>query len=464
LVIQFITETIITTLVSLAVAGIFFHFLLKPFFESLAVAKDFDIDLNESTSLYFYFLLFSLLVGLLAGIIPALYLSAIKPSHVLKNFHTGKISPKLTFRKILLGTQFTFALVFVITLVNFSRQLNYVMNADYGFNKDNIINIELQGNDYSTAKKAFALYNGALQVSGISHSLGTFRDRQVDVRINEGDEQSRAMDYTIDTGYINNLGLHLLAGKNYTSDLPADRELFIIVNEAFLRTFHLGNASEAIGKSVILNNDDKVTIRAVLKDFHFKPFTYEILPLVFRYNPSDIAQLNIKVSGTNQAATIAGLAKIWKSVDKEHVFSYRYFSDEIKDTYAQYADVAKLMGIVSITSVAIAFLGLVALVFFLMQQKIKEISIRKVLGATIVQLYSVLSKGFLHLLIITIVISVPISIFLNNLLMQQFSYRVNQYISYFEGTAAVLLIAFMAIGMQVWKAAVANPVKSLRTE
>ena len=464
LVIQFLTETIFTTLVSLILASILFHYFLKPLFESLAVAKDFDIDLNESASLYFYFLLFTLLIGLLAGFVPALYLSAIKPSRVLKNFDAGTISPKLTFRKILLGAQFTFALVFAITLINLSRQLNYVVNAEYGFNKDNIINIDLQGNDYATARQAFAAYNGVLDVSGISHSLGTFRDRRVDVRVNEEDEQSRVMDYTIDTGYINNLGLHLIAGKNFSGDLPKDRELFVIVNEAFLRTFHLGNAAQAIGKNVILNAGDNVTISGVLKDFHFKPFTYDILPLVFRYNPLDITQLNIKVSGTNPAATIAGLDKTWKSFDNEHAFSYKYFSDELKDTYAQYKDVATLMGIVSVMSVTIAFLGLVALVFFMLQQKIKEISIRKVLGATIMQLYALLSIGFLRLLIITVLLAVPISVFLNNLLMQQFAYKINQAGSYFAGILAVLFIAFMALAIQVWEAAIANPVRSLKME
>lgn len=144
LIVQSLIETIFTTLLSLILAGILFHYLLKPLFENFAVAKDFEIDLNESSSLYLYFLLFSLLVALFSGIIPALYLSGFKPSGVLKSIDIGKISPKLTFRKILLGIQFTFSIIFAITLVNFTRQLNYVTNADYGFTKENIVNIDLQ--------------------------------------------------------------------------------------------------------------------------------------------------------------------------------------------------------------------------------------------------------------------------------------------------------------------------------
>lgn len=226
----------------------------------------------------------------------------------------------------------------------------------------------------------------------------------------------------------------------------------------------MGSPAEAIGKTVILNNDDKVSICGVLKDFHFKPYTYEILPLVLRYNPSDIKQLNIKISGINNAASIAALENIWKTIDNQHAFAYKYFSDEIKDTYAQYKDVSTLIGLVSVMSVTIAFLGLIALVFFMLQQKIKEISIRKVLGATVAQLYFLLTKGFLRLLIITILMAVPVSVLLNNLLMQQFAYRINQTASYFIGICTVLLVAFAAVGVQVWNAAIANPVKSLRTE
>ncbi len=464
LVIQFLIESVVTTLFAFVLSTFIFHFFLKPFFSNLSLANDFDMSLNESVSLYVLFFLFSLIVAVISGVFPALYLSSFKPSKTLKDSGLSKFSPKLTLRKVLLVTQFSAALIFSITLVNLMRQMNYVLNADYGFTKDNILNIDLEGNNYETVKRAFQSNKDVQQVSGISHSLGTFRDRRIDVRVNEGDEKFAAMDYTIDKDYISNLGLQLIAGKNFSNDLPADRELFIIVNESFLRFYHLGNAADAIGKTVILDNDKKVTVGGVLKDFHFKPFTYAILPLVFRYNFSDITQLNIKITGNNTAATIASFQKIWQSFDKEHSFSYRFFDDELKQTYAPYEDIVKLISIVALMSVTIAFLGLIALVFFTLQQKLKEVSIRKVFGASLPQLYALLSKSFLQLLLITALLAIPLTVFLDNFLMQQFAYTVNQSLSYIIGVGILLLISFFAIAIQVWKVAIANPVKSLRTE
>ncbi len=464
LILQFLTEAVLTALISLGVAIVFYEFILKPGFQSLTIMQEMDISLNDSVGLFALFFLFSIVVGLLSGIFPALYLSAINPVKALKDTVGKAMVPKLGFRKVLLVIQFSVALIFVITLINLYRQTNFVINADYGFQKENIINIDLQGNDYAKVKHAIENYSGVMKVSGVSHIMGTWRDRSVDVRVHPGDDKISVRDYSIDANYLSNLQLKPIAGKDFSADLPADRELYAIVNENFLQKFHLGSPDESIGKTIIVADSTQLTISGVLKDFHFKPFTYNLEPLLLRYSPADIAFLNVLVNNNDREKAIAQLETTWKSIDNKHAFSYRFFVDDIRNTYAQFTDVEKMIRVISLMAVVIACLGLLGLVIFTIRRQVKEIGIRKILGATVSQITFYLSKNFIRLLVIATLIGMPLSIFLNSFLLNTFATRINPMIGYVTGFIALLIIAVLTIGFKIIQAAIANPVKSLRTE
>jgi putative ABC transport system permease protein len=464
LILQFLIQSVFTSFLSMLVAWVIYHFALIPFFQSFSLFGEFDISLDEDAGLIMIFTLFSIFIGLIAGLFPSLYLSSFNPSRALKDIGSFNFLPKLGLRKVLLVIQFSAALLFVVTLINIYRQINYLMNADYGFRKDDIINVDLQNNNYALVKQAFEKQNGVVEVSGISHSMGTWRDRGIDVRLTQSSEKISARDYSVDADYIPNLSLQLIAGKNFSKDLPASRELYIIVNQEFLKFFKLGTPSEAIGKHVILGDSINVSILGVLKNFHFKPFTYAMEPLVLRYNLDDITELNVQVTGKNAQQTLAELQTAWNSIDKNHAFTYRFFADELKDTYQFYADITKFVGLVAFMAVTIACMGLLGLVLFVLKHRTKEIGIRKILGASLPQLSILLSKNFAKLMLIACLVGLPLGIWLNNSLFNEFAYRINLNTGYVTGICLLIVFAVVTIGSQIVRAAVANPVKSLRTE
>ncbi|MBA3675288.1 MAG: hypothetical protein H0W75_10120 [Chitinophagaceae bacterium] len=423
-----------------------------------------DIALNDDAGLFLLFFVFSMIVGLLSGIFPALYLSAVNPVRALKDFAGKAMLPKLGFRKVLLVIQFSVALIFVVTLINLYRQTNFVVNADYGFQKGNVVNIDLQGNDYAKVKQSIENYSGVKKVSAISHIMGTWRDRSGDVRIQPADDKISVRDYSIDANYLTNLKLKLIAGKDFSSNLPADRELFAIVNENFLQKFHLGTPNESIGKTIIVSDSTQLSILGVLKDFHFKPFTYGIEPLLLRYSPKDVAYLNVLINNTDTKKTITQLETTWKSIDKTHDFTYSFFEDDLKNTYTQFADIGRMMRVIALMAVVIACLGLLGLVIFTIRRQVKEIGIRKILGATVSQITFYLSRNFIRLLFIATLIGMPLSILLNSFLLNTFATRINPVTGYIIGFISLLFIAFITIGIKIVHAAMVNPVKNLRTE
>jgi putative ABC transport system permease protein len=219
---------------------------------------------------------FALLVSIVAGLFPALYLSKISPLKSLGNLLTQDQIPVLGFRKVLLGIQFVLAILFGITTINVYRQSVYLENSDYGFEQDNIVNIKLQGNDYYRISKEISEISGVKKVSCISHLMGIPHDRKIGVRINPKDDQIQVENYCVDKNYLENLKLGLVAGKNFSGDLPIDRELYAIVNENFLDQFQLGKPADALGKIIILSDTLSLAICGVLKDFHFKSFIQPI--------------------------------------------------------------------------------------------------------------------------------------------------------------------------------------------
>ncbi len=464
LIMQFLVEAVFTALISLVVAFAMYELVLKPGFRRLTIIQEMDIALNDDAGLFLLFFVFSMIVGLLSGIFPALYLSAVNPVRALKDFAGKAMLPKLGFRKVLLVIQFSVALIFVVTLINLYRQTNFVVNADYGFQKGNVVNIDLQGNDYAKVKQSIENYSGVKKVSAISHIMGTWRDRSGDVRIQPADDKISVRDYSIDANYLTNLKLKLIAGKDFSSNLPADRELFAIVNENFLQKFHLGTPNESIGKTIIVSDSTQLSILGVLKDFHFKPFTYGIEPLLLRYSPKDVAYLNVLINNTDTKKTITQLETTWKSIDKTHDFTYSFFEDDLKNTYTQFADIGRMMRVIALMAVVIACLGLLGLVIFTIRRQVKEIGIRKILGATVSQITFYLSRNFIRLLFIATLIGMPLSILLNSFLLNTFATRINPVTGYIIGFISLLFIAFITIGIKIVHAAMVNPVKNLRTE
>jgi len=463
LLIQFLVQSVLTSLIAMIVAAFVFHFLLRPFFENIDFFRASEIVLYENLELYILFMLFSVLVGLIAGIFPSIYMSSLNALKALNQNSNFALAPKLGFRKILLTIQFAMALLFVIGLINIYREVNYVMHADYGFRKKNIVNIDLQGDNYTVAREVFSRVKGVMGISGSSHSIGTTRDEAIDTRVGKATERERIRDFTIDESYLDNFKLHLISGKNFTTNING-KETSVIVNQAFLKYFHLGDANEVLGKSVILGDSLYVTISGVVKDFNYQPLTKEIKPVIFRYNTAAISQLNILVDKSDVPGTLARLSNTWKGFDKSNLFKYSFLVDEVQQAYSAFSSIPQLLTIIAAISVMVASMGLLGLAAFLLKQRVKEISIRKILGANITQISFLLSKSFLYLILRGVCIGLPVSIYLDMLFMKNFVYRVNPIWGYLLAMVFLFMIVFLSIGIQIIKTSRISPVKSLRTE
>lgn len=464
LVFQFLTEAVFISLISMVFAIAIYELVLKPGFYKLSVIQTMDISLDGDLLLYGLFTIFSISVGLVSGIVPALYISAMNPVKALKDLSGKSMVPKLGFRRVLLVVQFSAALLFVIAMINMYRQINYVLNAEYGFNREDIVNINLQGNSYDKVKLALEKYSGVEQVSGISHPIGTWRDRAVDIRIKPEDEKVTVRDYTIDENFLQILGIKPIAGKYFTASLPANREIYAMVNETFLKKFNLGSPTEAIGKTILVEDSTQLEISGVLKDFHYKPFVYNIEPLLMRYKRNDIGNAYVKIRHDNPPATIAQLKKIWTSIDNSHEFSYTFFKDELQNTYTEMQDISRMVAVIAFMALVVACLGLLGLVIFIMHRQLKEIGIRKILGASTSQIMFYLSRNFMKLLLISCLIGLPLGVICSYFILNTFAFRINPIPGYIAGVLALLIISLTTIGIKISRAASANPVNSLRTE
>ncbi|HEY0742421.1 MAG TPA: ABC transporter permease [Chryseosolibacter sp.] len=462
---QFVSEAVVFAIIALGFSYLIMQ-ALKPGFMQLNIAREFGTQLNEDYTLYLYFVMFAVMVGIIAGLLPAGYLSAFKPASVLKDSNI-KVYSKLTFRKALIVTQFTLSIAFIIVVLVVYRQVNYMVSTDYGINDKNILNIRLQGMDFDKLANEVKALPGVVSVGGVSHSLGTWADRASDYKRNREDESFVMRDFVVDENYINNLNLVFLSGENFNTEQQAANEAQVILNEQALTMFNFKDAVSAVGQTVYTNDSTMLTVRGVVKDFHFRPLSYQIGPLALRYRTADLNFVSAKIVPSQKDVIIASVEAIWKKLDNVHPVDYKMMEDEIDDAYTQggFLDILTIVGYISFLAISLACLGMLGMAMYSTQTRMKEIGVRKVMGATSRQVATLLSRSFLILLTISTVIGIPIGYFFGDLFLSNYAYKI-------EISPALILIGIMVVGAmgfltvwsQTWKAAASNPVKSLRYE
>jgi putative ABC transport system permease protein len=462
---QFVGEAVIFSVICLAFSYLIMQ-LLKPGFMQLNIAREFATQLNEDLTLYFYFFLFAVGVGIIAGLLPAGYLSAFKPASVLKDSNI-KVYSRLTFRKALIVTQFTLSIAFIIVVLVVYRQVNYMVTTDYGINDKNILNIRLQGMPYEKLANEIKTLPGVVSVGGVSHPLGTWADGASDYKRNPGDEPFVMRDFVVDENYIDNLEMVFLSGENFDPSKQGVNESQVILNEQALPMFNLKDPVSAIGQSIYISDSVMLTIIGVVKDFHFRPLSYQIGPLALRYRTVDLNFVSARIVLSQKDVIIASTEAIWKKLDPIHPVEYKMMEDEIDEAYTQggFTDVLTIVGYISFLAISLACLGMLGMAMYSTQTRMKEIGVRKVMGATSRQVAVLLSKTFLILMIIATTIGIPIGYFFGDLFLSTYAYKI-------EISAGLILIGISIVGLlgiitvwsQTWRAASSNPVKSLRYE
>ena len=461
---QFIVEACMISMVSLIISY-FLFFLIKPLFLSLNPEISSILKLETNFNHILYFVVFALLVGLFAGLLPALFLSKLKAISVLKTDPNTKLFSRLTLKKTLLVVQFTLSLIFIIAATIANKQFKYAMNYDLGFNTENILNVQLKGNEPGDIEAIFQRIPEISQMARISHvlSVGSTWGTQM---FSEDKLDSGSVYYAaVDHNYIPLMQHKLLAGSNYPAKEAVEKEETIILNETAIKRFNLGTPDEAIGKIVKFDDKDLMII-GIVEDFNNQTIQSKISPFAFRHDPKAANVLSLKLSSGNIISTKEKIKSAWDEFDKIHEFEGKFYQENIQRAYEEFAILTTVIGFLAFLTICIASLGLLGMGIYTAETRLKEISIRKVLGASEQSLVKLLSKSFMLLLLLSATIALPIVYFVfDSLILAGQAYRAP--IGVLElalGVIIIFAIGFVTIGSQTWKAARANPANTLRAE
>ena len=456
---QFITETVIISVISLVGAlGIFV--IIRQEFQSMLVAGS-SLDFSLTPSLIFLFLLFAIVTGILAGVFPALYFARMNPIDALKSRVATKASA-FSVRKVLTVFQFVLSFGFILTLFAINRQYRYSMSFDFGFRKGQIVDVALQ----DVKREAFAATYGSLaSVESMSHSSGVMAVSLSQAWLHDpGHDSVMAAQMFVDRNYFGNLELTFLAGQSFP-DEPWNRERYMIVNEEFLKSRKISSPQAAIGKIYNADGHDLEVI-GVLKNFHYAPLNYAVGNFVFRNDPSQFRFANLKVTGGDSYDVLSEFENVWKQFPTEKKFIARYFEDEMLESYDTYLVMLKIVGFLGLMAITISLLGLVGMVVYTSQSRTREVSIRKVMGADVRHMILLLSKDYLRMLAWAIVIGTPLTVlFLNALVPRLQHYHASiSVLDVFLSMGVLVVFGVGTIVLETYKTAVANPAVVLKSE
>ncbi len=469
---QFIFETVMVSAFSVVVAVLILQWL-EPAFNSLSFVSltgvALSIDYLTDGGLYLVLAVFSLVIALIAGVYPALFLSRFQPAEAVRGASdkSGKSGSRL--RKTLVVVQFSLSLIFLVVTVTMMRQANYMQNADYGFRNADIVNVRLFDVPYERFRDRISSSANVELISGarIIPASGSRSDTWVSTRGTAPDDRIKGYRWPIDENFVDNLELELVAGRKLTSEMGFNDTGLVLVNETLLRVLNLGSPIEAVGTSFITGDSTEVYIAGVLKDAHIDDIAMAIAPYIFILDMNQLRWANVRLVPGRMEAGIEDIRAAWLAMGHARSVDYEVFETQLKESMSNLImrDAYRLIGFISLLTIIIACLGLLGIASFNVERRTKEISIRKVLGADVAPVLRLLSSEFVLLISIAAVISIPVAWMLSNLFLQNFEYRVSLGMgTVFLGLGAMALIALVSIGSQTLKAALTNPIENLHDD
>ncbi len=466
LVAQFLVEALLMTVLAV-LAALLFSEILLPLFNGMA-GKEIRVPYQLSV---FWLALGALtgMVGLLAGLYPAFFLSSFRPARVLKGVFDVRAGRG--FRQSLVVGQFALAIALVIGTVVIYRQLAYMQHTKLGFDKSQLLHVRLKGD---LRAKALVFKNEVARLPGVA-SASVATSNLVDVSNSSGIEWQGQIPkdeflithMNVDADFVQTTGMSLAAGRNFSSRIISDTSSkygAYLINETAAKRLGWTPAA-ALGKTVKFWGLEGKVI-GVLRDFHFRPLRVTIEPFIFRYQPRNFYfTLLVKTKPGGVSRTLADVAKVYKKLDPAHPFSFGFVDQDLGAQYQAEQRVGQIILCFAILTILVSCLGLFGLAAFTAEVRTKEIGIRKVLGASVGQVVALLSRDFLKLVCLAFVIAVPLAWYAMNRWLQDFAYRIDisWWIFALAGIMA-LLIALITVSFQAVRAALANPVKSLRSE
>lgn len=473
LIFQFLTETFALTLIATIISVAVTPLLLKAFAVYIPGGVGFKMIMQPNVIIFLSILVIA--VSVLSGFYPALVLSGFKPVAVLKNqviSAGGATNRSALLRKSLTVAQFIIAQFFIIGTIVVSKQIHYALNADLGYKKDAIINIQTPYNAADSKRlvlldklKAIpeletVVFAGAPPaVQGLSATLMHYKGHGKDIELTAEMKAG-------DSAYFKLYNMKLLAGKYLQ---PADSTTAYLINNTYAQAIGFNNPADAVGQ-FISHGDKQLPIAGVLADVHTKSFHSDIKPLVYvaekdLYYMLHVALKQRNADGSNWKTAIAKMEAAWKQVYPDDNFTFQFFDESIAKFYAAEQSTSTLLTWATGLAIFISCLGLLGLAIYTTNQRTKEIGVRKVLGASVQQIVMLLSKDFVRLIILAFIVAVPLAWWATNKWLQGYSYHTALSWWIFAVSGVLLVaIALIVLSARTIRAATANPVKSLRSE
>lgn len=462
---QFLLESLLITAVALGLAAMLVQLALPLFNELSGKDLSFGFQLKPMAALT----LLGLLVSLLAGMYPAFFLSSFKPIATLKGKFTAQTST-YNLRSGLIVFQFFIAICLITGTLVVYKQMQFIQNTKPGYNKDRLLVVN---NSWALGDKEKVFRDQLLNdprvenvtVSGYKPAGPSFYNNSLAYPEGRQNEFMNTLEYRIDEQYIPTMGMQMAAGRNFSPAMPTDSQAMII-NETAARAFGWGD--NAVGKKILREHGDRglhaaYTVIGVVKDFHFRSLHEAITPLLMVLNPE--TGLIIKVKTKEVQGLLSTMKKQWQSFNTAESFSWSFMDELYNKTYTAEQKTSRILQIFTLLTMLVACMGLFGLTTYTAEQRAKEIGIRKVLGASVTQVTGMLSKQFIKLVLIACIVAFPLSYWIMHQWLLDFAYRIHldAWIFIIAGCMA-MLIALCTVSIQSIKAALANPVKTLRSE
>jgi putative ABC transport system permease protein len=466
---QFITESVLTCAVAMLLA-VAITIILFPFFNELT-GKPIDPSILLTPPVAIALLILTLIVGGFSGSYPAFYLSAFQPVSVLKGTQ-GRGGKRSVFRNVLVVFQFAASVLLIAGTLIVFRQLQYIQHKDVGYNRDQLLiinNIDKLGN------RTEALKTSLLQVRGVEKTTVTGYLPVNYYRNNDSFFTSRSLDtkdmismqeWMIDEDYVETMGMTLLEGRNFSKEIAADTAS-LILNESAAK--FLGSR-DILEKKLYQIIDEKTKalkefrVIGIVKDFNFSSLREHVRPLTFTFGSND-GGMTVRLQGSDITQTVSAIEDNWKSVAPDLPFEYSFMDADFDQLYKGERQSGKLITYFASLSILISCLGLFGLATFMAEQRTKEIGIRKVMGASVSGITALLSSNFLKLVLIAVAIAIPIAWYFTDKWLQNFAYHINlEWWVFALASVLAVIIALLTVSVQAFKAAMQNPVKSLRSE
>ena len=457
---QFLTESVLLTLVALVVAV-----LIIPFYSHLPVLDEIVKDLRLDGVTVVWIVFFVLIVSFLSGGLPAWILSGIGTMPVLKKLTTYSVHGKrVIFRKGLITIQFAVTVVFIAVILITKKQATFEQEFDHGFSYENLLFVDLNSHEVSTLQKRFEELASVKQVAATSGLPLRQLSSGVCYAQYNGSDSLQVNYYSVDRNFIPTLSIELVAGTNFPQNQGNGKEAYVLLNEKAIKKLGFKTPEEALGKVVRLDNS-YCQVAGVFRDFINWNVEFGSMPFALRYRPAEFSQLVLKIDPVQPERTVKLLTAVWKKTFSDQPFTYQYYDSFIHQSFEGRTRGLLLIDFLAFLILSLACLGLVGTVAYSVEGRVKEIGIRRALGAAGFQLIWLVSRDFMTILLWAGVLGLPVAYYIGETILNNYAYRIElSYGIWLSSFLIMFVIGLLTVFSQTYRASYVDPADSLRAE